>query len=265
LPTFGQFNYWLDHDDDRPPEVARRPASASPAPLPQVQLPPLDACRLPAGRPGAGFYLDAVRADVQLVSRADRKQAIGHAGGVCGHRFFSRLVCGVYIGFGEAQWPQAMLALANCGADKQRYASSMAAASRRSSGRAAICRKRCSSTPADAGWNGDHAAQQFQLRCVAVDDGPDDWRAVLEKRFRLLAPTHEGAPCRLDGVMDLEQFTRIVVDCILYYNSRQPLAHAGKATPRQLWEWGVNIAAGGLKIYPEHLIRCSLMPVAQAR
>ncbi|MQA23328.1 hypothetical protein [Rugamonas rivuli] len=24
LPSFGQFNYWLDHDDDRPPEVARR-------------------------------------------------------------------------------------------------------------------------------------------------------------------------------------------------------------------------------------------------
>jgi hypothetical protein len=43
---------------------------------------------------------------------------------------------------------------------------------------------------------------------------------VLEKRFRLLAPTMKGAPCRLDGVLDLEQFTRIVVDCILYYNSR---------------------------------------------
>ncbi|MET0321808.1 MAG: hypothetical protein ABW069_13915, partial [Duganella sp.] len=28
LPTFGQFNYWLDHDDDRPPEVARRAAGA---------------------------------------------------------------------------------------------------------------------------------------------------------------------------------------------------------------------------------------------
>jgi hypothetical protein len=74
----------------------------------------------------------------------------------------------------------------------------------------------------------------------------------------------DGAPCRLDGVMDVDQFTRIVIDCILYYNNRQPLAHAGGATPRRLWDWGVEHRGGGLKVYPEQLLRCSLMPVAQA-
>lgn len=267
IPTFGQFNYWLDHDDDRPPEVARRPAgmTASPALLPQPQLPPLDACRLPAGRPGAGFYLDVVRADVQLVSRADRQQLAGRPLLYVVTDIFSRLVCGLYVGFGAAQWPQAMLALANCGADKQRYSQQYG---RHIEAEQWPCRHLPDTLhvrPAlTSGWNGDPLLNNFNLRCVASDDGPDDWRPVLEKRFRLLAPDAHGTPCRLDGVMHVEQFTRIIIDCILYYNNRQPLGHAGKATPRQLWDWGREHRAGGLKIYPEHLIRCSLMPVAQA-
>jgi hypothetical protein len=265
LPTFGQFNYWLDHDDDRPPEVARRqpavPLAASAMPQ-ALQPAPLV---MPPGRPGASFYLDAVRAEVQLVSRADRQQAIGRPLVYVVTDAFSRMVCGVYIGMGEAQWPHAMLALANCGADKQRYSQQHG---RHIEAEQWPCRHLPETLFANAaltlGWNGDALLNNFNLRCVAVEEGPDDWRAVLEKRFRLLAPSMAGAPCRLDGVMDLDQFTRIVIDCVLYYNNRQALAHADGATPRRLWDWGVENRGGGLKIYPEHLIRCSLMPVTQA-
>jgi len=265
VPTFGQFNYWLDHDDDRPPEVSRRQPSALAvaSALGQVmQAPP---AAPPPGRPGSGFYLDAVRAEVQLVSRADRQQAIGRPLVYVVTDAFSRLVCGVYIGTGQVQWPHAMLALAHCGADKQRYAQQYG---RSIEAEQWPCRHLPETLFANAaltlGWNGDTLLNNFNLRCVAADDGPDDWRGVLEKRFRLLAPNMEGAPGRLDGVMDLDQFTRIVIDCILYHNNRQQLAHADGATPRRLWDWGVEHRGGGLKIYPEHLIRCSLMPVTQA-
>jgi hypothetical protein len=261
LPTFGQFNYWLDHDDDRPPEVARRTSPSAPA----AQPPALAADSLPQGRPGAGFYLDAVRAEVQLVSRADRNQAIGRPLIYLVMDSFSRLVTGMYVGMGEAGWPQAMLALANCSADKQRYSQQYG---RRIEAAQWPCRHLPETLFTNAaltcGWSGDTLLNNFNLRCVAVDGGPDDCRAVLEKRFRLLAPDAEGAPCRLDGVLDLDQFTRIVIDCVLYYNSRHALRHAGGFTPLQLWDWGVAYRGGGLKIYPEQLIRCSLMPVAAA-
>jgi hypothetical protein len=261
LPTFGQFNYWLDHDDDRPPEVARRSAAAMPAASPLA----LAAGALPPGRPGAGFYLDAVRAEVQLVSRADRNLAIGRPLIYLVMDSFSRLVTGIYVGMGEAGWPQAMLALANCSADKQRYSQQYG---RRIEADQWPCRHLPETLFTNAaltcGWSGDTLLNNFNLRCVAVDGGPDDCRAVLEKRFRLLAPGAEGAACRLDGVLDLDQFTRIVIDCVLYYNSRHALRHAGGLAPRQLWDWGVAHRGGGLKIYPEHLIRCSLMPVAPA-
>jgi hypothetical protein len=295
VPTFGQFNYWLDHDDDRPPEVSRRaPASAdanaassaasyaantgnaaanaavnaaaSGAGAAQQATPaPLTAAALPPGRPGASFHLDAVRAEVQLVARTDHGQVLGRPLVYVVMDSFSRMVCGLYVGMGEPQWPHAMLALAHCGADKQRYSQQYG---RQIEAGQWPCRHLPETlfvnTALTLGWSGDALLNNFNLRCLAVDDGPSDWRAVLEKRFRLLAPAAQGAPCRLDGVMDIDQFTRIVIDCILYYNNRQPLAHAGGATPRRLWEWGVEHRGGGLKIYPEHLIRFNLMPVAQA-
>jgi hypothetical protein len=263
VPTFGQFNYWLDHDDDRPPEVARRAAALVPA-AQQATPQPLAPTALPHGRPGAGFYLDAVRAEVQLVSRADRHQTTGRPLIYVVTDAFSHMVCGIYIGMGEVQWSQAMLALAHCGADKQRYSHQFG---RHIEAEQWPCRHLPEALFTHAsltlGWNGDTLLNNFNLRSVAADSGPDEWRTVLEKRFRLLAPSLEGSPCRLDGVLDIEQFTRIVIDCVLYYNSRQQLAGVN-ATPRQLWDWGREHRGGGLKIYPEHLIRCSLMPVTQA-
>jgi len=274
LPTFGQFNYWLDHDDDRPPEVARRgvPASAHGASGEAVST--LAPWTPAAGRPGASYHLDAVCAEVQLVSRADREQAIGRPHIYVVQDTFSRMITGVHVGMGPASWPQAMLALANCGADKQRYSQQYGRRieasqwpSRHLPDTLFVATTLAGLAAAgSSSGSSDTLLNNFNLRCVAAAAGPDDWQAVLARRFRLLAPDAIGAPCRLDGVLDVAQFTRIVIDCILYYNNRHalPAAYAGNATPAQLWDWGVEHRGGGLKTYPEHLVRCSLMPVAAA-
>jgi len=266
LPSFGQFNYWLDHDDDRPPEVARRRAAAE-APrtngMPAAEA--FDGAAIP-GRPGAAFHLDVVRAEVQLVSRADRHQAIGQPLVYVAVDAFSRMVAGVYIGIGAANWQHAMLALAHCGADKQRYSQRFGRSIEAAQWPSRHLPETLHTSAAlSGGTQRDTLLNNFNLRCTAVaDDGPDEWRSVLEKRFRLLTPDTAAAPSRLDGVLDLDQFTRIVIDAILYHNNRQPLRHAGGATPRALWEWGAAHRGGGLKTYPEQLLRCSLMPSAQA-
>ncbi|MET0322617.1 MAG: Mu transposase C-terminal domain-containing protein, partial [Duganella sp.] len=279
-----------------PPEVARRAAGAmsvgaAGAPSSAAGALPAGAAAMarfgaalagapagvtapPAGRPGASYYLDAVCAEVQLVSRADRSQAIGRPRIYVAVDTFSRMVTGVHVGMGDASWPQAMLALANCGADKQRFSQQYG---RRIDATQWPCRHLPDTllvSPAlealpgavSSGNNGDTLLNNFNLRCVAADSGPGDWKAVLERRFHLLAPDADGAPCRLDGVLDVDQFTRIVIDCILYYNNRHvlPESYADHATPASLWAWGVQHRGGGLKTYPEHLIRCCLMPVAPA-
>ncbi|KQQ32961.1 hypothetical protein ASF61_12785 [Duganella sp. Leaf126] len=333
LPTFGQFNYWLDHDHDHPPEVARRHGGAAPptmaaagqrhagpaasalavaagaaaraqvypvagaqaGPAPGAQVDPAAGTQVdpaagteadPAAgvaraawrsigdRPGASYRLDVVCADVQLVSRADRAQAIGRPHLYVVQDTYSGLVTGIHVGLGPADWPQAMLALAGCCIDKQRYCQQF--------GR----RIEAAQWPgrhlpdilfaaapiaglAGAEW-GDFGTlhTNFNLRCVTADHGPGNWQQVLARRFRLLAPelvqgAHAaGKPCRLDGVLDVAQLTRIVIDCILYYNNCQ--GSDGSPAPAVLWHWGTQHRGGALKTYPEHLVRCSLMPVAPA-
>lgn len=283
LPTFGQFNYWLDHDDDRPPEVARRssgpgpgsgsgPGSGTSAIAGAVPASPWPSA---PGRPGASYQLDVVCAEVQLVSRADLEQAIGRPHLYVVQDTYSRMITGIHVGLGPASWSQAMLALANCGADKQRY--SQHYGRRIEAAQWPGCHLPDTlfvaaplAALAGAEWgDGGTLRTNFNLRCIAAEQGAGDWQEVLARRFRLLAPdvaggvaNAVGAPCRLDGVLDVAQFTRIVIDCILYYNSRQPAPDA--ATPAALWDWGVEHRGGALKTYPEHLVRCSLMPVATA-
>ncbi|WP_332856216.1 Mu transposase C-terminal domain-containing protein [Duganella sp. S19_KUP01_CR8] len=264
LPTFGQFNYWLDHDDDRPPEVARRSAAAAARGSRAASQQAVDAAAL-SGRPGAGFYLDVVRAEVQLVSRADRQQAIGRPLVYVVVDVFSRMVAGVYIGLGAPSWQHAMLALANCGADKQRYSQQYGRAIDAGQWPSRHLPETLATNVAlSGGAQCETLLNNFNLRCTDAGDGPDEWKAVLEKRFLLLAPGDAGTACRLDGVLDLDQFTRIVIDAILYHNNSRRLPNHGHATPRELWEWGVAERGGSLKTYPEQLLRCSLMPATQA-
>ena len=284
LPTFGQFNYWLDQDDDWPPSVMRRKGAASglarpvpradaaggepapawslPAPAPVscgVRLAPV--LTLPQGRPGAGFHLDALQADIQLVSGADRGQLAGRPVLYMVVDSFSRMISGVHVAPGGSAWQQALAALANCGMDKQHYCRQM--------GREIDAAEwPCHHLPETlyvrpallSGGSGDTLLNNFNLRCLPSDDAPADWHAVLERRVRLspaAAPAAQGS-C-LDGVLDLEQFTRIVIEAVVYYNNRHPLPHAGGATPRQLWEWGVQHRGGALRAYAEPLLRCALL------
>jgi hypothetical protein len=276
LPSFGQFNYWLDQDDDRPPAVARRrgasriaaapqaypygfvaPATAAGGPQAQAQA---QAQSLP-GRPGAAFHLDALQADILLVSGADRGLLAGRPLLHVVVDRFSRMITGLHVDLHAPARQQALAALAHCGMDKQQYC--------RQLGRAIDADDwPCRHLPETlhvhpslmAGGSGDTLLNNFNLRCLPAEDAPTEWHAVLEKRVRLSpagAPSPLGS--RLDGVLDLGQFTRIVIDAVIYYNNHHALPHAGGATPRQLWEWGMQHRGGALRTYAEPLLRFALL------
>ena len=65
----------------------------------------------------------------------------------------------------------------------------------------------------------------------------------------------------LDAVLDLEQFTRIVIGSMIACN-HQPGADGH--TPQQLWDWGVAARGAALRQYSEELVHCSLLPVHDA-
>jgi hypothetical protein len=258
LPTFGQFSYWLEQD--RLLEALR----------PALQLAAEEPVTRP-GRPGAAFRVEVVQADIWLVSRADRSQVAGKPVLYVVTDMFSGAVAGLYVSLDQACWPHALMALANSAADKRRY----------------CLRHGMDMAPglwparhlpelliADAALEEGSAAcadtllNNFNVRCLFTHGEADPpWRAALGKRFPLRRPVREDAEpaapsCgRLDAVLDVDQFTRIIIGSLLEYN-HQP--RDGGHTPQQLWDWGAAQRGTALRQYAEELVYCSLLPVEDA-
>lgn len=298
-PTFGQFSYWLDQDHDRPASAARRvargnvgAAAAAPAgagggtrrpagakshgaafAASAAGRPDGTATGMPDGRPGDTYYLDAVRADALLVSRTDRGQLLGRPLVYAVVDRFSGMITGLSVSLAAQPGPEALLALANSAADKSRYCQrhGRTIAPAQWPGRHLPARLLASAALA-RGWNGDALLNNFNVRCAATPAVPSAWQATLARRFRLLPPdaAAAGAGSRLDGTLDLDEFTRIVIDCALFHNNAPPRAdgapHANAAAfapamaPAALWVWGVAQRGVAIKPYPEQMVRCCLLP-----
>lgn len=274
LPSFGQFSYWLEQD-----RALARPYAA----------PALPAATDPGrpGRPGAAFRLEAVLADVRLVSRADRSQLLGRPVVYIVTDVFSGMVTGMYVGLAPADWQHALLALANCVADKQRWcarhgreiASGLWPAQHLPAllwaDPALIDGDSAQGEPAGAG-SPHHAAllEQFKVRCLPDPCGQvvagGGWRAELARRVPLMATDVASAidtprNDSLDGVLDAGQFTRLVIDSVLHFNHRRQAQGSDAGwTPHQLWQWGVQQRGSALHTEQEDLVRCRLLPVAAA-
>ena len=254
IPSFGQFGYWLEQGSvlrqaERPLPLAPHAVVAHP------------------GKPGAAFRLDAVRADVQLVTRSDRDRLAGRPVLYVVTDVFSGMVAGLYVSLEQPSWQQAVMALANCAADKPRYCHRLGRAvtvqdwpSRHLPELLVVPR---ALRPTDGGGA---LRNNFGVRCISgtADIETLPWRAALERRCALLPFDAEQVSTELgmlDGVLDLEQFTRLAVDALLEHNL---LPGAATPAPLQLWDWGLQQRGAALKQYREDLVHCLLLPVHDA-
>ena len=116
-----------------------------------------------------------------------------------------------------------------------------------------------------------------------------DWKGLVEQQFRLLPARFKaytpgyiqedyqqrgGNDYRLDATLDIDQFTRILLFCILAYNNSHVLTdyplspemirdHV-RPVPIEMWEWGTPHGGGCLRIYPAEQVRVSLLPSDEA-
>ena len=112
-----------------------------------------------------------------------------------------------------------------------------------------------------------------------------DLKPVIERHFRTVNDTVKplapgwvmpddrkrgGKDYRLDAKLDIIQFTRIIINCVIYYNtshylsgfekSEQMLKAGVEAVPVKLWDWGIRNYSGALKTCPRETVRLALMP-----
>ena len=249
LPSFGQFNYWLDRD---------RMIGGPPLPQPLADDAPVKR----RGRPGAAFRLDGVPFSMQLAQGQDRKQLAGAPLLYVVTDVFSGMVTGFHAALEPPGWTPALLALASCAADKVRLARRLYRPLAPQEWPCCHLPQRLLLPPALM----EHALRDrllapFKVRCVAGDDDGDrPWLPALRASFGA-AVGGAVAGTGLDGLLTLAEFRRIVLDILLAYNHGKG---PGGWAPLQLWEWGARRRGESLQQYPEDQVRCRLLPTMEA-
>lgn len=287
FPTFGQFNYWLEQDNDRLDIKRKR---LKPRIYDKDLRGLLGTSTAEVWGPGARYQIDATIADVYLVSRMDRHRIIGRPVLYVVIDVFSRMITGIYIGLEGPSWVGAMMALANTASDKQAFCKQLG---RSIEPEEWPCRHLPATILGDRGEIESRMIEtlinNFNVTVEVAAAYRADWKGIVEQRFRLLPSKFKpyvpgyidvdfrargGKDYRLDAVLDLDQFTQIIIECVLYYNNQHELKRYDKdrylaadnvaAVPIDLWEWGIANRSGSLRQYPEDLVRFSLLPVAEA-
>lgn len=287
FPTFGQFNYWLEQDNDRLDIKRKR---LKPRIYDKDLRGLIGTSNAEVWGPGARYQIDATIADVYLVSRLNRHKIIGRPVLYIVIDVFSRMITGIYIGLEGPSWVGAMMALANTSSDKQAFCKQFG---RIIEPEEWPCRHLPAILLGDRGEiEGSLITTLINNFNVTVETAAAyraDWKGIVEQRFRLLPAKFKahvlgyidvdyrargGKDYRLDAVLDLDQFTQIIIECVLYYNNQHEIKRYDKdrdlatdnipAVPIDLWEWGIANRSGSLRQYPEDLVRFSLLPAAEA-
>lgn len=287
IPSFRQFQYWYQKNRDMIGEKIRRDGAAA---FERTGRSLTGSTELIYPYPGAGYQLDATIADIYLVDEAKRDKIVGRPTMYFIIDSFSRIVTGMHVTLCSPSWGAAIVALENTMENKKDY-----------------CRRYgieigeedwpCMQLPeafiADRGEMESRAADclvnELGIRVENTPPYRGDLKPVVEQHFRLinlemsdLLPGkvlrdfgERGArDYRLDASLDLKQFTRIIIQCVLYYNKSHYLKDYVKTSqmrslgvrpvPQEIWNYGIRYLSGGLSTASRDKIRYSLLPKEKA-
>lgn len=286
-PTYAQFHYFYNKEKNIKKEVGSRKGKATYALL---HRPILGNATGEVFGPGARYEIDATVADVYLVSRFNRSWIIGRPIVYIVIDVFSRMIAGVYVGLEGPSWLGAMMALANTVTDKVSFCAEYGIP---------ISEEEwaCQSLPeiilADGGELAGKAvetlATNLHVRIETASPYRGDLKGIVERSFRSVhekvkpflpgyvikdAHKRRGYDYRLDAKLDIHQFTKIIITGILQHNrgfldyyerDADMIADNVKASPIELWKWGIKNRTGKPRFFHEDIVKLNLLPSGAGR
>ncbi len=201
-------------------------------------------------QPGS-YQMDATQADIYLVSRHDRSKVIGRPYVYLAVDTRTQLIAGIYVGL-KCDKTAVMLCLANAVRDKisycREYGIEIRAEQWPSCGlpREIITDKGSEFT----GSRLQELCKRFGLEIQSLPPFRPDEKGLVEKSFDLIQQRYRpllagkgviepdaqerwATDYRSQSVLNLDEFTKIVIHCVLYLNSGRFLEDA--ETPAQKW------------------------------
>lgn len=287
-PNIRQFKYWAKKELDPVETVIKREGKRK-YNLNSRAL--LSSSAVEVFGPGSKFQIDATVADVYLVSRFNPYWIIGRPVAYFVVDVFSRMIVGMYIGLEGPSWTGAMMALANTATSKVAYCSEYGIT---------ISEKDwdcCHLPEAILGDRGEMASrmvesliQNLKVRIENAASFRADMKGIIERFFRTIqekvkpflpgrvipdANKRTSADYRLDGKLNIDDFTQIIIRAVFKHNnetylenyirSEKLIANDVPPIPARLWEWGITNLSGKLSSAPEDIVKLNLLPVDKGR
>ena len=287
LPTPTQFEYWGQKAFDDMTVMRSRKGERKW----QKDLRPI------VGRSNQGlfgpchlFEIDATIADIYLVSRYNRNWIIGRPVVYVVVDVFSRMIVGVYVGLEGPSWQGARQALLNAFSDKVAFCAAHGIPiSQQDWPCFHLPQEICGDRAEMLGKAAEGLGTGLSINLAFPPPYRPDWKAMVESRFRLLNQltqvhwTPGGVAerikergqrdYRLDATLNLQEFTRIIINSVLHYNrfsqqtdwlNEEMINQDIASSPISIWNWGINLGLGRPNIQSGDLVRLHLMPKSKA-
>ena len=287
LPTFRQFQYWYEKTYKSEEKLRKRKGNR------KYDLQHRAVLGTSVGElygPGTKYQIDATVADVYLVSSYNRNWIIGRPVIYVVIDVFSRMVTGLYVGLEGPSWFGAMMALANTASEKVPFCKQYGVEISQSDWE---CHYLPQTLLADRGelegYNVERLIKAFNIKVENTPPYRGDWKGIVEQHFRIIhskvkpflpgfvdkEATRGDRDYRLDATLTLEEFTAVIIRCVLYHNNHHwqkqynqdemSIKDEVPLIPQELWRWGIKNRSGKLRSYPENIVKMHLLPAANAR
>lgn len=283
LPTMRQFRYWFNNEYKIEESIISREGNKK---FERDHRAILGSSTYETIGPGSRYQIDATTANVYLISSYNSDWIIGRPIIYFVVDVFTHMITGVYIGLEGPSWAGMMMAIANATSDKKEFCSRYGIEISNELWPSAHLPKLILGDRGEL--EGHNVKSLLNGLDVDIENTPSfrpDWKGIVESLFnnqdekvKPFLPGYiqtdfgeRGAEdYRLQAKLTLEQYTKIIIHFILFYNknhymrdyprSLEMIEANIKPKPIELWNWGIKNKGGKLRKESPEKVMFYLMP-----
>ena len=280
----GQFKYYFYKHRDIKKEITSRISSKK---YLQVGRGVTGNSTIMANGPGDIFQIDATIADVYLCSTFDRNRIIGRPVIYYLIDVYSRMITGIYLGLEGPSWIGASMAIINAASNKKEFCEEYGINIEKGEWDVSTIPNTILADRGEFEGNcADGLINDFGIKIQNTAPYRADFKGIVEQHFNILnnqriKPFVPGSidlnkkergdrDYRLDAKLNINEFTKIVIKCVLYHNNNHYINNYPRdenmlkdniqPIPAEIWRWGVKNKSGRLKSVDLDLLKLSTMP-----
>lgn len=239
--------------------------------------------------PCALCQIDATIADIYLVRQSDRHAIIGRPTVYFVIDAYSHIIQGLHVSLEKPSWDQAAMALLNAAEDKVEFCAKYGIEIKPEDW---PCRSIPSAIRGDRGEMAGYAVEEIiRSLNITIQNTPPyrgDLKGIVESLFKVANYVYAGVPgyveddfgerCtadyRLDSILDINQFTAILILLVLYHNNNVYMKdytktldmrqHNVKPIARDIWNYGIQYKSGAQRMISKEELRALFLPKGTA-